>query len=169
MANLSSGFVQGPATHHHMQSGEKPSRLFAPDISVAKGQHKGPLQWKAINRFYIGSFFIRLPHAWTAVPSLSALTFTEHQKQPHAGWHPTGPLRASSCSPHQALGAHQALAMQKWLQQCQGCRSRAVGWGTWLPSAKQLRSSQLAEGAVSSCGYTAVCTARANTVLHIGN
>lgn len=110
---------RGPATHHHMRSGEKPSRLFSSDISAAKGQREGHLQWKAINRFYIGSFFIRLPRTWTAVPLLSVLTFTEHQKQPHARRHPAGTLCASSCSPHEALGAHQTPAVQKQLQTVQ--------------------------------------------------
>lgn len=45
-----------------------------------------------------------------------------------------------------------------------GVGAELWGEGMWHPLAKQLRSSQLAEGAVSSCGCTAICTAGANTV-----
>lgn len=108
MANLSSVFTQ--RLRYPPTSAEKREafQTLYPDISAAKGQHEGHLQWRAINRFYIGSFFIRLPFIRTAVSlTLSALTFTEHQKQPCIAQPPSQisrrvdvPVHSSSCNPH---------------------------------------------------------------------
>lgn len=60
MANLSTVFVQGPHYLPMSTSERKGFKIVYPDISAAKGQSEGHLQWRAINRFYIGSFFTRL-------------------------------------------------------------------------------------------------------------
>lgn len=65
MANLSFVFIEGPCSPPTNAEQWEAFQPVSPDISAAKGHQEGHLQQGAINSFYIGSFFIRLPLART--------------------------------------------------------------------------------------------------------
>lgn len=129
MANLSSVFIERPCSPLTSTEQWEAFQPVSPDISVAKGHQEGHLQQGAINSFYIGSFFTRLPLARTPrahalLPDICRAESSRRDAQPSSSCHTPGcarPCRArASCC---GTGMPRPSATDR-------APARARGWGS---------------------------------------